>query len=474
MDDRDSAPARGTTRALPHAHPHPQKSRTRSLSDPDEQDLGAQVPELRTRSDNRTYDDGVPRSAAALHGAEAARDQVGGTPPRLVSAAPPGPTTASERPPAALEARLNVRARARGWTVFLCRLDVVGACLSMTPVTESWSSRHANHLSVAQIQLTQEHTAAKKRFSFFYCGDLHEFEAPSVPHAHAWVQAIEALQAIGATGADTSTIERTAFSPPSPPPARAGRLVSTQRYPAATVLEVSLDRDGLRSFTFLRKKRLHRDGRVVVVDVKRGGAAYAAGIKVNDAVLRVNGDALDVQQALRQAATSVKRRLTVTLRLWRLLDSHDSLEGQDTCVYIEADTRGMHVQQRGPGSGIRVVQATGAATVAGMRAGDVLVGVHHIPLPASATLANVQHLLESLPRPVALNLSRPSSVAARAFAENEGADTIEPVAPPRSEPGGRRALGTPPLYDPQAEMQKEKRRLLVQLDSADERMPRVS
>ena len=457
----------------PHPHPRPKSNRRQSRSQSDPDDLGAQGPELRTRSDNRTCDDGVPRSAVALHGAEAARE-VGGTPTRLAAAsAPVGPATAADRPPAALEARLNVRARA-GWAVFLCRLDVVGACLSMTPVTASWSSRHVKHVTVAQVQLTQEHTVAKKRFSFFYRGDLHEFEAPSVAHAHAWVQAIEALQAIGATSVDTGTVERRALSPPSPPPSPVGRLMSsTQRYPAATVLEVSLDRDGLRSFTFLRKKRLHRDGRVVVVDVKRGGAAYAAGIKVNDAVLRVNGDALDVQQALRQATTSTKRRLRVTLRLWRLLDSHDSSEGQDTCVYIESDTRGMHVQQRGPGSGIRVVQATGAATKAGMRAGDVLIGVHHIPLPASATLANVQHLLESLPRPVALNLSRPSSVAARAFVDAEGAGTNEQVLPSRLESGGRRAPGIPPMYDPQAEMQREKRRLLVQLDSADERMPRV-
>ena len=148
----------------------------------------------------------------------------------------------------------------------------------------------------------------------------------------------------------------------------------------------------------------------------------------------------------------------MTLRLWRLLDSHESSDAQDTCVYIESDTRGMHVQQQRPGSGIKIIHATGAATTAGMRAGDVLVGVHHIPLPASATLANVQHLLESLPRPVALNLSRPSSsVAANAFAD-QAEGTI---------PSGVGGLG--PVYDPQAEMQQEKRELLVQLDSADER-----
>jgi hypothetical protein len=34
--------------------------------------------------------------------------------------------------------------------------------------------------------------------------------------------------------------------------------------------------------------------------------------------------------------------------------------------------------------------------------------VHHIPLPQNATLAHVQGLMESLPRPLTLNLFRPS------------------------------------------------------------------
>jgi len=82
--------------------------------------------------------------------------------------------------------------------------------------------------------------------------------------------------------------------------------------------------------------------------------------------------------------------------------------GTDICVSIDAETRGMHVQQANDDGPIVVVGATGDAAIRGMRRGDVLVGVHHIPFPPRATLQHVQQLMESLPRPLSLNLYRPS------------------------------------------------------------------
>ena len=82
--------------------------------------------------------------------------------------------------------------------------------------------------------------------------------------------------------------------------------------------------------------------------------------------------------------------------------------GTDICVSIDAETRGMHVQQTNDEGPIVVVGATGDAAIRGMRRGDVLVGVHHIPFPPRATLQHVQQLMESLPRPLSLNLYRPS------------------------------------------------------------------
>ncbi len=55
-----------------------------------------------------------------------------------------------------------------------------------------------------------------------------------------------------------------------------------------------------------------------------------------------------------------------------------------------------------------IVSASGDAAVRGMRRGDLLVGVQHTPLPEGATLAHVQELMEELPRPLALNLYRPT------------------------------------------------------------------
>ena len=63
------------------------------------------------------------------------------------------------------------------------------------------------------------------------------------------------------------------------------------------------------------------------------------------------------------------------------------------------------VDQTGP---IVIVSASGDAAVRGMRRGDMLVGVQHTPLPAGATLSHVQELMETFPRPLALNLYRPS------------------------------------------------------------------
>ena len=62
--------------------------------------------------------------------------------------------------------------------------------------------------------------------------------------------------------------------------------------------------------------------------------------------------------------------------------------------------------QTGP---ITIISAVGDAAVRGMRCGDVLVGVQHSPLPMAATLAHVQELMEAIPRPLALNLYRPST-----------------------------------------------------------------
>jgi len=89
----------------------------------------------------------------------------------------------------------------------------------------------------------------------------------------------------------------------------------------------------------------------------------------------------------------------------------------DLCVSIDAETRGMHVQQAGGDSGpIVVLSASGDAAVRGMRSGDILTGVHHTPLPANATLQHVQQLMEALPRPLNLNLFRPSPYDANPLA----------------------------------------------------------
>jgi hypothetical protein len=98
--------------------------------------------------------------------------------------------------------------------------------------------------------------------------------------------------------------------------------------------------------------------------------------------------------------------------------------GTDVCVSIDAETRGMHVQQANDDGPIVIVGATGDAALRGMRRGDVLVGVHHIPLPPHATLQHVQALMESLPRPLSLNLYRASPFDRPAPAEEELPETF--------------------------------------------------
>jgi hypothetical protein len=105
-----------------------------------------------------------------------------------------------------------------------------------------------------------------------------------------------------------------------------------------------------------------------------------------------------------------KPALGLALKVWRLRPTvGGTAGGQDLCVAIDTETRGMHVQQAGAQGGyIVIVGATGDAAVRGMRRGDILTGVHHIPLPEQTTLQHVQQLMESLPRPLSLNLFRSS------------------------------------------------------------------
>lgn len=135
---------------------------------------------------------------------------------------------------------------------------------------------------------------------------------------------------------------------------------------------------------------------------------------------------------------------TLELKLWRAAARPGDLggggsggsgaartaTGSDVCVTIDAETRGMHVQQTNPAGPIVIVGATGDAAVRGMRRGDLLTGVHHIPLPARATLQHVQQLMESLPRPLALNLYRPSPYDSAIYDGPSPADGPHPLPLP--------------------------------------------
>ncbi len=77
-----------------------------------------------------------------------------------------------------------------------------------------------------------------------------------------------------------------------------------------------------------------------------------------------------------------------------------------------------------------------------MRRGDVLIGVHHTPLPLHATLAHVQSLMESLPRPLSLNLFRPSPYG-ESFVDSSDLPTLHPLPHPAKPLGRSRPHPTP-------------------------------
>ena len=119
---------------------------------------------------------------------------------------------------------------------------------------------------------------------------------------------------------------------------------------------------------------------------------------------------------------------SLQLRVWRAPPTPEERPGgTDICVSIDAETRGMHVQQSDDAGPIVIVGSSGDAAVRGMRRSDILIGVHHIPLPAQATLQHVQQLMESLPRPLSLNLYRPSAYDKGELFEGDEAKLDHPL-----------------------------------------------
>lgn len=152
----------------------------------------------------------------------------------------------------------------------------------------------------------------------------------------------------------------------------------------------------------LVKKTLYGVPRVMIAQIEPHSVADLQGLKVRDVLVSINGAAVHVNRAL-ETRTLVSDQDELSLKIWRVRND----KGSEVCVSIDADTRGMHVQQVEEGP-ILIVEATGGAASRGMKKGDILIGVHHIPLPTETNLDHVQKLMESLPRPMNLNLWRPT------------------------------------------------------------------
>lgn len=119
-----------------------------------------------------------------------------------------------------------------------------------------------------------------------------------------------------------------------------------------------------------------------------GSAAQTGGMLVHDVITTINDSTIDLNGNVASSDGIIhKTQSSYSLRLWRI---RSNAEGREVCVSIDAETRGMHVQQVDEGGAIVIVEATGGAAACGMQRGDILIGVHHIPLPAGVLQHSVR------------------------------------------------------------------------------------
>jgi len=149
----------------------------------------------------------------------------------------------------------------------------------------------------------------------------------------------------------------------------------------------------------------------LVTQVKSEGVAWAAGMRVGDYVVALNGRAVADYDEFVSLFPRCPRPVRLTVRRFRTLrEPEQAPEEDDYSVAFEDDPMGFSIERKDGVAAVSKIAPGGRAASMGVRVGDLLVGLANRHTP---TYDVVIHTLPLLPRPLIVKFKRGATTPAR-------------------------------------------------------------